>query len=113
MQIDPASDTFTLHDLLFDYARATLLAEQREPVLVEALSAAITIGWPPDRVRALIGLASHLPPDLLAQALTAASLAGRDAVIDVLPAVLSIEEGCDLLAAAVVSSLLRVQRWWP
>ncbi|WP_239335607.1 toll/interleukin-1 receptor domain-containing protein, partial [Frankia sp. CiP3] len=32
VQIDPASDTFTLHDLLFDYARATLLAEQREQV---------------------------------------------------------------------------------
>ncbi|WP_250291432.1 hypothetical protein, partial [Frankia sp. CiP1_Cm_nod1] len=72
---------------------------------------------PYTRARALSGLAPRLPADqrgpILAQALTAASLAGRKAVVDVLPTALSIREGRDLVAAAVISSLLCVQRWWP
>ncbi len=73
--------------------------------------------WPAARARASTGLVPYLPVDqrgpVFAQALAAASLAERDGGVDVLPAVLSIEEGRDLLAAAVVSSLLRVRRWLP
>jgi hypothetical protein len=83
----------------------------------QALAAVPAIGDPASRARALAALAPHLPADqrgpVLAQALTAASLASRRAVLAVLPTVLTLAADSVVVGQTAASSLLHVQRWWP
>ncbi len=81
-----------------------------------ALSTVIAINDPKSRAQALVGLAPHLPADQLGsvfdQALYAASLAGRESVVDTLPAILASDIG-PAVSGPAVSALLHVQAWWP
>ena len=86
-------------------------------LLGSAVAAATAINVPSARAEALTELAAHLPADqrgqVLDQALASASLAGIVSVVRNLPGVLSIKQQDNILASYTVSSLLRVQRWWP
>jgi hypothetical protein len=87
-------------------------------LLHEALATATTIDDPEGRAIALVGLAPHLPANergpAIAQALESAAVSSRAVAAAAISAVLT--EGlvtADSTGASVLSTLLRVQRWWP
>jgi hypothetical protein len=96
-------------------SRLEALAGLAPRVSVDQLAgalAAVDIEDAVSRAVALAGLAPYLSVDQLARALTAASLVSREAVVEILPAVVTAAAD-PATDERVVTALLCVQRWWP